>query len=411
MVLNRKGKILIGFTFLAIVSIVVLEYVKPKKINWFPSYAMHHKIPFGTYVFHEQLERIFSEEIIETVNIPPFEYLEKEDVVSGTYLFINGQISFGETELNRLLDWTAKGNKLVIASGGFEDSLLDTLGLKVDMISSINNFNRVYDLKLKHKQLDYEIYKFDKGGFLNHFSKIDTLNTNVIGVIDNALEDIDDISKEHINVIRQKYGEGEILLSLVPQAFTNYFMLSDPNSKYTAGLISYLDGNKAIYVDQHYKSGKSFYMSPLYVLLNTKELKWAYYLFLIGTLLYVIFEGKRKQRAIPIIKPLRNRTVDFTRTIANMYYEKANHKEISEHKIKHFLEYIRSQLHLPTETLDAHFFKQLSARSNNSPDDVKSLFRQIETIQNQTTISTQQLEALNASIDKFKSKNIWKTKN
>jgi hypothetical protein len=411
MAINRKGKILMGLTILAVVSIVVLEYIKPKKVNWFPSYAMHHKIPFGTFVFQEQLERIFTKESIENVTIPPFEYLAKNDNVSGTYLFVNGQVSFGEAELNRLLEWTSQGNQLVVASGGFEETLLDTLGLEVDMISGFNNFNRKYKLQLKNHRLSSNIYNFDKGGFLSYFSSIDTLNTKVVGIIDNVIEDDSEFLNEHINVIRQKFGEGEILLSMLPQAFTNYFILNEPNNNYTAGLISYLDENQTIYVDQHYKSGKSFYLSPLYVLLNTKELKWAYYLFLIGVFLYVIFEGKRKQRAIPIVKPMRNQTIDFTRTIANMYYEKGNHKEISEHKIKHFLEHIRMQFHLQTEFLDENFVKQLSARSNNKIGDVKALFRQIDTIQNQRNISQQQLEALNASIDKFKSKNTWKTKN
>ena len=409
MAINRKGKILIGLTILAIVSIVILEYMKPKSINWFPSYARHHKIPFGTFVFQEQLERIFSEENIENVNIPPFEYLEKKEDVNGTYLFINNQVSFGEIELNRLLEWTSQGNRLVVASNNFETSLLDTLGLETQMIGTLNNFNREYLLQLKNKHLSSEIYNFDQGGFPFYFSSIDTLNTGVIGVIDND-EELERLSKEHINVIQQDFGEGKILLSTFPQAFTNYFILSYPNNNYTAGLISYLDGSQPIYVDQHYKTGKSFYASPLYVLLNTKELKWAYYLFLLGALFYVIFEGKRKQRAIPIVKPLRNQTLDFTRTIANMYYEKGNHKEISKHKIRHFLEYIRSQLHLPTEALDANFIKQLSARSNNNIDDVNALFKQIEAIENQSIISQKQLEALNASIDKFKSKNTWKIK-
>jgi hypothetical protein len=389
---------------------VILEYEKPKDINWFPSYARQHKIPFGTYIFQEQLERIFSKENIKNVNNAPYEFIQNNKQIEGTYLFVNDHVSFGEAELNRLLKWTSLGNRLVIASNDFEQTLLDTLGLEIDMVNTLNNFNREYLLKLKNKHHNEQIYRIDRGGFPNYFSSVDTLKTRIIGIIDNYKEE-DIISKEHVNVLRQEFGQGEILLSTFPQAFTNYFILNNPNNHYTADLISYIDGGQTIYLDHHYKSGKSFYISPLYVLLNTKELKWAYYLFLLGALFYVIFEGKRKQRAIPVVKPLRNQTVDFTRTIANMYYEKANHKEISNHKIRHFLEYIRSQLHLQTESLDANFNKQLAARSNNDIKDVQALFKQIQNLKSYSIISQQQLEALNASIDKFKSKNTWKTKN
>ena len=58
--MDKKGKIYIALTALVVVFIIVLEYNKPQDINWFPSYAKHHKIPYGSYVFYEQLERIFT---------------------------------------------------------------------------------------------------------------------------------------------------------------------------------------------------------------------------------------------------------------------------------------------------------------------------------------------------------------
>ena len=163
-------------------------------------------------------------------------------------------------------------------------------------------------------------------------------------------------------------------------------------------------------MDQHYKYGKKFYTSPMYLFLSTKELKWAYYIVLIGALTYIVFEGKRKQRAIPIVKPLKNQTVDFTRTIANMYYESSKHKEISSHKVQHFLEYIRSHLYLNTSDINSTFIKNLAARSNNSIEDTKQLFKFIATLNKQTTVNNIQLEKLNSLIETFKSYSEWKTK-
>jgi len=143
-------------------------------------------------------------------------------------------------------------------------------------------------------------------------------------------------------------------------------------------------------------------------MLNNKALKWAYYMMLIGALLYVIFEGKRKQRAIPIVKPLRNQTIDFTRTIANMYYEKGKHKEMVNHKTNHLLEYIRVHFHLHTATVDDTFIEHLAARSNNTVEDTRILFKTIENFNNKTQISNIELERLNTLIENFKSNNTWK---
>ena len=408
--MSRKGKLYIALTVLAILSIVVLEYTKPQEINWFPSYASHHKIPFGTFVFHEQLERSFDRDHIVNVDKPPFEYLNQNNNIKGTYMFINNNLSFGDAELDELLEWTTKGNTLFIASEKLGGNLHDTLNINTSVISNFNNIKNNYQLQLKNTQLKHDsLYSFNKASYLYYFSEIDTLNTKVISVIDNASEDEFYLEKENINVIKQAFGEGTIILSTFPQAFTNYFLLTASNQNYTAGLLSYINHSETIYVDHHYKSGKTFYTSPLYIMLNNKALKWAYYVMLIGVLFYVVFEGKRKQRAIPIVKPLRNQTVDFTRTIANMYYEKGEHKEMVKHKTNHLLEYIRVHFHLQTVRLDETFITHLAARSNNTFEDTRELFKTIENLNNKTQINTIELERLNTLIENFKSKNTWKS--
>lgn len=409
--MNKQGKTYIILIIIAVLVIVFFEYTKPKDVNWFPSYAKQHKIPFGTYVFQQQLEQLFSKLEITNIERPPYEYLNDNDSISGTYIFINNNVSFDITELETLLNWTSKGNTLFIASEIINEKLLDTLGGKNKVISNLNNLDNIYKLQLKNKTLKNKTtYHFDKANFLYYFNKVDTLNTAVIGVVDNETTDGSSIKNEHINVIKQGFGKGNIMLSTFPQAFTNYFMLTSPNQNYTAGLLSYFDASKPIYIDQYYKSGKTFYSSPMYVILNTKELKWAYYIMLIGVVVYIIFQGKRKQRAIPVVNPLTNKTLDFTRTIANMYYENGKHDDIAQHKIQHFLEYIRVHLHINTDTIDPKFLKEIAIKSNNSMDDTKLLFNTIENITNTSHIDAKKLEHLNTLINTFKSKNTWKTK-
>lgn len=391
----------------AILALVVFEMTKPKKVNWFPSYATHHKIPFGSYVFTEQIKRL-ADTVVE-IDRPPFEYL-KNNTISGTYLFYNTNVAFGEAELKSLLEWTAKGNTLVVASGNFEQKLKDTLNLEMATIYTFDNFDSKFELQLVNPIFDNKKYKYDRAVSLAHFNEIDTLNTKVISVIDKIRDKTDSISKPRVNAIKQAFGDGEIILNTFPQTFTNYFMLNNPNQNYTTGLLSYIDTSKPIYIDQHYKSGKKFYTSPMYLFLNNPNLKWAYYIVIIGVLVYIIFEGKRKQRAIPIVKPLKNQTVDFTRTIANMYYESSKHSEIAHHKIQHFLEFIRKQMYLDTSTINSEFIKNLAARSNNTIEDTERLFNYIERLQAQQTLNNIQLERLNSLIETFKSHNQWKTK-
>ena len=40
--------------------IIFMEASKPKPINWFPSYATNHTIPYGTFVFTEEFKKLFT---------------------------------------------------------------------------------------------------------------------------------------------------------------------------------------------------------------------------------------------------------------------------------------------------------------------------------------------------------------
>lgn len=398
--MGKKGNIYLVIVVLTIALLMVLQYDRPKELNWFPSFVAQHKIPYGTYVLNELMSGMFLDR--EQVSIPPFEFLNSNQSAEGTYFLVNNEIEFGDAELEALLAWTSKGNTLFVASNSFETQFLDTLKLQTSGLFASFGEDQKQLHQLVNPHFGPEtVYPFDKDNYSNFFRSIDTLNTTVIGVVDNY-EDSLAVAKRHFNVIQKGFGNGEIILSTFPKAFTNYFILKDDNRDYTAGLLSYLDGSKKVYMDNYYKSGKKFYTSPMYIFLNTKEFKWAYYLVLIGALIYVVFEGKRKQRAIPVIKPLQNQTLAFTRTIADMYYEQGKQKPISEHRIEQFLEYIRSHFYLGTINREVDFYQNLAARSSHSFEEIKSLFNFIEKLRNQSEVTDFELKRLNTEIENFK---------
>lgn len=396
----KKGRIYIVIGIITLGLIFLMEYNKPKKINWFESYVSHHKIPYGTYVLNDLITNYFPSKV-KQVRIPPFEFLTRSDTVKGTYFFVNRSVSFGETELNALLDWVSKGNSLFVASDSFEEQLLDTLKLDLSSIYNGNQINPSFYHQLVNPNLKSDAVPFEKDYYTQAFHKIDTLNTIALGEVYPETDSNDSINRS-INVIKQPFGQGQIMLSTFPKALTNYFILKDKNLNYAKGLLSYLDRDNAILMDNYHKSGKSFYTSPMYLFLNTKEFKWAYYLVLIGALVYVIFEGRRKQRAIPVVTPLKNQTLAFTRTIADMYFENGEQRQITEHKIAYFLEYIRSKLNMSTQDIDEAFLKRLAIRSNNRIEEVTDLFGLIKNVQSKQQITDMELQKLNKKIEAFK---------
>ncbi|XLS27761.1 DUF4350 domain-containing protein [Flavobacteriaceae bacterium M23B6Z8] len=394
--MSKAAKIYIGITVLLVGLLIFIEYTKPKQISWFPSYDRNHTIPLGTKVLHEQMKTIFKNDF-KDVKMAPYVFL-KEQGLTGTYFFVNGSISYGKEELNTLLEWVSAGNKLIVASSSLEEALLDTLRLKTDYVTNIQSLKASYELSLSNPAFkNRNVATFDRNTTVSYFTEEDSLNTVAIGHIKLKGE-----KATYPNVIKRSFGNGEIILSLFPQAFSNYFILKQPNQEYVSGLLSYIDPSKTVYYDNHYKSGAKFYSSPLYVFLNNKALKWAYYLVLIAALFYIIFEGRRKQRSIPVIEPLRNQTLDFVRTIANMYYEKNDHRDIATYKINHFLAWIRSQHSLQTFEFKKQQIESIALRNGKSVEETKALFDFIKALQYKLTISKKELIDLNQMIADFK---------
>ena len=395
----KGGRAYIIIGILAFILLLIFEYNKPKTINWFPSYVTTHKIPYGTKVINDLLPKYLPQ--TQQVYRTPYELLSRKDSLYGTYVFVNGSIELGATDLEFLLSWVSDGNHLFMASESFDDKLLDTFGLEISSLYDAESVQPIFKHSLVNSRLTIEEIAFDRDYYSTHFSAIDTTNSKIIGQVRSENDSLKNSQKE-VNVIQQKFGDGKITLSTFPEAFTNYFVLKDKNHKYTGGLLSYIDSSLPVFIDNHHKSGKTFYTSPMYLFLNTRSFKWAYYLVLIGALIYVIFEGKRKQRAIKIVTPLKNQTLAFTRTIANMYFENNRQSEIAQHKIQYFLDYIRNRFYLGTEKLNATFYKALALRSNHSQEEVSILFQDLIRIQKAESISNEQLLNLEQKIQQFK---------
>jgi len=378
------------------VGFIYLELNKPKPINWYPSYVTSHKVPYGTYVFTESFPTLFKSEHSIYIDKAPYEYLQ-DSTVNGTYIFINNVINFGEEEFDLLKAFVARGNEVFISTHGVS---IEDFSLKTEAISSLA-FEQEPFFKLLNPRLPQERFTFDRNFYNSTFVEVDTAKTvglGKTGFTNAAGEEVVD----GINYIKYRHGKGTFFFHTFPEAFTNYFMLKDNNAAYVSAVVSYLNPNAPILIDGYYKEGKAGIQSEMYYILNTKAFKWGYYLAIAGVLIFIIFNGKRKQRVIPIIPAVKNQSIAFTRTVANMYYEKSANKAMAMHKITYFLNYIRATYHVSTATIDARFYEQLAARSEQNEEDIKQLFTLITTIENSAEVSKETLIELNNKIDTFK---------
>ncbi|MGO1751587.1 MAG: DUF4350 domain-containing protein, partial [Psychroflexus sp.] len=153
--------------------------------------------------------------------------------------------------------------------------------------------------------------------------------------------------------------------------------------------------------DAYYKNGRETIDSLLHYLLNNKYLRITYYLLIISLIIFIFFEGKRKQKAIKIVKPLQNKSYEYVKTIADMYVNKSNHKKIAMLKIDLFFAKIRQKYHLQTQDIDKTFIKNLALKSEQSEEHIINTFKYIERINQLKTVSKKDLILLEEYLNPY----------
>ena len=401
--MDKRSKIALYAIGVVIVLMMIAEITKPKALNWRDSYSASDKIPLGCYVLYNELEN-FSNQSIEVSTKNSFESLnELKDSTKTISFFINDGISFDKQASEALLKYVEKGNQVFISANYFYGNLSDTLKISVGTDSnglfkkpSLHSFNSP-SLKKNAKRFSDVIEN-------SYFTKIDTLHAIALGTIEideNDRINNDTIPDININFIKMPYGinNGAFYIHTNPFAFTNYHMLHDKED-YAATVLSFLPKHHIIW-DNYYKSGRKIITSPLRFILQNQALKWAFYIALLSLIIFVIFRGKRTQRIIPVVEPLKNATLDFTKTIGDLYYQHGDFTNIISNKIQYFLEHIRSKYYLNTNELSEGFISKLAIKSSNKKEDTRALIDYIVYLKSKSNHTEKDLIQLNKLIESF----------
>ena len=141
--------------------------------------------------------------------------------------------------------------------------------------------------------------------------------------------------------------------------------------------------------------------SALAILFQYPELTMAFWLLILLLLFYILFNGKRKQRIIPIIKPVENTSIAFTEAIAGLYLTEKNNRTIADKMITYFNEHIRNRYFLSTHGSGSDFVQTLSKKSGVSFESVQALYNTIEQVQLSENVSDFELLTLNEQIQQF----------
>lgn len=253
------------------------------------------------------------------------------------------------------------------------------------------HYDTVAVLRLRNSKVpDYPLMRrFEYSITMNDFSYF---TDSVYSADGNRAEVLGSFNAGYPNFIRVKYGEGFIYVHSNPLVFTNYFMLSDTVHNYTREVLSHLGSGKVYWDEENrdYDFNAFTYNAdeqlpeegPLEFILSERTLRTAWYLLLLGGMLYLIFGARRQQRIIPVKDNMDNTSIEYAGVISQLFMKQSDHKKLILLKMDLFKSHLRERfmIRLP-QTKDEendHFFQYVAQKTGVSADLVKTIFARYE---------------------------------
>jgi hypothetical protein len=320
-------------------------------------------------------------------------FLEEAIPLNTNLIFINDHLEIDAEDWSKVLQVAAAGNHVFLSGEQFSNNITDSLGFEIiqgiPLPRVLLNDSVGYNFTNKRLKVAGN-YWYGRTITNNYFSRYDSLRTSVIG-------------HNHLgqtNFIHTRWGAGAIYVNCNPIAFTNYHLVNGNKSEYIFKALSYLPVTTTIW-DEKYKTGAPALASQMMFVLDNKELRMAWYLFLIGVVLFMVFQGKRRQRPIPVVEPPKNTSLDFVETIARLYFLNQNHLNIAQKRYQYFLDYLRSNYYLDTSLPESRLIEETSRKSGVPERTLASIFRMAANIEKVHQISHEDLHQFNRQLEFF----------
>lgn len=344
--MNKTFKIYAVIFIVVMIIIALFEVNKTESTDWRKNFDLNQKSPFGLFVFDHEIKSLFKNKV-KKIDQTPYDYYNLNKKGSHNILIIESKID--RQSWNKILNAVSTGSDAMLIVSEIPRDISDSIGYYDSKIS----FEDENVLKLTDTKYQNDFIKLDKFPSGRGFTFIKP-NVEVLG------KTVEKNNTDQANFIKIKFGKGNIYVHCEPLFITNYYLLKPGNVKYTQDVFSYLEDKETLwFVESNSKTSQFF----LRFILSNPALKYAWWVLLGGLVLFIFFNAKRKQRIVPVIEPLKNTSVDFVKSIGNLYLQEGDFHDMMAKKAQYFLNKVRMDLLIDTQNLDEEFAKKLQLKT------------------------------------------------
>lgn len=379
---------------------IFLEVSGPEPLQFDADYTHEDSGPFGSMLLYEMLDDIFPEQEIEVVRQSPKFEFDPGDMPRGTnMIIIEENFEPDRVETQALLDYVRAGNSLFLAARYFRHPFTDSLD---NFVSYSEDWERyAYYFGMQSTVPDTPTIILDAiFGDTVSYKLLPGIEYSYFYDLQEDAVPLGYAQFGNVNFASIAIGEGNLYLHSVPFMFTNYHMVKWNSHTYISQALSVMPVGP-VYWDEYFKPVRKGANYTIRYVLEDRALRWAWYIFLCTIVLFIFFQGKRRQRIVPVLHPPENATLKFTRTVGQLYLRTGNHKDIAFKKIRYLLDFIRNRYQMDTRKRNQQFLNKLASRSNIPLKDIERLFDTVERTLAMQSVTESHLMDLSRQIDTF----------
>lgn len=361
--MNKTIKLYVVIFAVVMAILAILQLTKKESLDWRKSFDVDKKTPFGLFIFSKEANGFLNGKLRISEESPYNYYTGLKEAKPHNILLIEKQVD--RESWKKILKQVENGSSAMIFNSDPDGFISDSLNLEVSYYFSDKNTLKLTDASFPKK----DSLVLDKFPENQAFEYIDPSH-EILGYT--VFEDEPEVSAHFIKV---KHGKGVLYFHSEPLFLTNYYLLKPETKPYLEHVFSYLPEQETVWFTSPQKIIST---SKLRVILDNPPLKYAWWLFLSGLLVFIIFNAKRRQRVIPVIEPLKNKSVEFVKSIGNLYLQEGDFHDMMMKKGQYFLHRVRIDLLIDTQNLDENFMKKLQSKTGK---DIEKIREAVELIQ------------------------------
>ena len=400
----------------------IIQLRMPKKWDWTPTWSPTDNNPFGCLLMDSVLRRSMPNGFYKVRRSTLWQWAHSRDSLSNV-LWVTETATLDVSTTRIIKRMMARGQRVMIVAGETRFMAKDNTNNDRQWGIAIRMGDRftvadVLNLRQSHTEMDTIAWKDSKGYAVRKYQVLRPMTNNVIDLADgNEGKQWEPIITSrgyvvegdrdpYVYAARRRFGRGEMVVVAMPLMFTNYGMIEGETNEVVFRLLSEMTDRPIVRITDRSqdKVNEQVEGSPLRMVFKDRALWWPFYTALAVLVLFFVFTARRRQRAIPVVKAPVNHTLEFTRLIGTLFYQRHDRNGLLRSKWELFANTVRQQADVDVEALDDddHLFQVLSDRSGMSYEEVARMMKRLRyLVANDNPMTTKELRRAIDSMDEL----------